>query len=89
MIPDDQVEEVRAAADIVAIVGEVISLKRSGKDYKACCPFHDEKTPSFYVVPAKGFYNCFGCGESGDVFASDKGRLVDHTMDRRINFILY
>ena len=75
MIPDDQVEEVRAAADIVAIVGEVISLKRSGKDYKACCPFHDEKTPSFYVVPAKGFYNCFGCGESGDVFAFVMKRL--------------
>ncbi len=68
MIPDDQVEEVRARADIVQVIGEIVPLKKSGKDYKACCPFHDEKTPSFYVVPAKGFYNCFGCGESGDVF---------------------
>ena len=69
MIPDDQVEEVRARADIVEIIGDIIPLKKSGKDYKACCPFHDEKTPSFYVVPAKGFYKCFGCGESGDVFS--------------------
>ena len=69
MIPDSQVEEVRARADIVEIVGEVVQLKRSGKDFKANCPFHDERTPSFYVVPAKGFYKCFGCGESGDVFS--------------------
>jgi len=69
VIPDDVVEEVRARADIVDIVGEFVSLKKSGKDYKALCPFHDEKTPSFYVVPAKGFYNCFGCGASGDVFS--------------------
>ncbi|MFV2005884.1 MAG: DNA primase [Longimicrobiales bacterium] len=69
MIPDAQVDEVRARADIVEIVGEVVQLKRSGKDFKANCPFHDERTPSFYVVPAKGFYNCFGCGESGDVFS--------------------
>ena len=69
MIPDNQVEEVRARADIVQVIGDIVPLKKSGKDYKACCPFHDEKTPSFYVVPAKGFYKCFGCGESGDVFA--------------------
>ena len=69
MIPDDQVEEVRSRADIVRVIGDIVPLRKSGKDYKACCPFHDEKTPSFYVVPAKGFYKCFGCGESGDVFA--------------------
>ena len=69
MIPDTQVDEVRARADIVEIVGEAVQLKRSGKDFKANCPFHEERTPSFYVVPAKGFYKCFGCGESGDVFA--------------------
>ena len=46
-----------------------MSLKRSGKEFKALCPFHNEKTPSFYVVPGKGFYKCFGCGESGDVFS--------------------
>ena len=75
MIPDDQVEEVRSRADIVQVIGDIVPLKKSGKDYKACCPFHDEKTPSFYVVPEKGFYNCFGCGESGDVFAFLMKRL--------------
>jgi DNA primase len=68
MIPDDVVDEVRARADIVAIIGEHVALKRSGKDFKARCPFHEERTPSFYVVPSKGFYKCFGCGESGDAF---------------------
>ena len=69
MIPDQVVEEVRARADIVEVVGEFVpDLKKSGKDYKAKCPFHEDRTPSFYVVPAKGFYKCFGCGESGDAF---------------------
>ncbi|MFC1574958.1 DNA primase [Gemmatimonadota bacterium] len=68
MIPDDVVDEVRARADIVEVIGEHVALKRSGKDFKARCPFHDERTPSFYVVPSKGFYKCFGCHESGDVF---------------------
>ena len=68
MIAQSVVEEVRARADIVEIVGEHVALKRAGKEYKARCPFHNEKTPSFYVVPAKGFYKCFGCGESGDAF---------------------
>jgi DNA primase catalytic core len=69
MIPDDVVEEVRARADIVDVVSEFVpDLKKSGKDYKAKCPFHEDRTPSFYVVPAKGFYKCFGCGESGDAF---------------------
>ncbi|MGH7507309.1 MAG: DNA primase, partial [Longimicrobiales bacterium] len=68
MIGDALIEEVRARADIVELIGEQIPLKRAGKEFKALCPFHNEKTPSFYVVPAKGFYKCFGCGESGDVF---------------------
>jgi DNA primase len=68
MIPDAIVEEVRARADIVEIIGESVPLRRSGREFKALCPFHSEKTPSFYVIPAKNFYNCFGCGESGDVF---------------------
>jgi DNA primase len=68
MIPEPIIDEVRARADIVEVVGEVVPLKRAGKDFRALCPFHHEKTPSFYVVPAKGFYKCFGCGESGDVF---------------------
>lgn len=69
MIPDHVVEEVRERAEIIEVVGEFVQLKRSGKDFKGLCPFHQEKTPSFYVVPTKGFYKCFGCGESGDVFS--------------------
>ena len=69
MIPDDMVEEVRARADIVDVIGEFVQLKKAGREYKANCPFHEERTPSFYVVPDKGFYKCFGCGKSGDVFA--------------------
>jgi DNA primase len=69
VIRDDLVEEVRLRSDIVDLVGEHVPLKRAGKDYRGLCPFHKEKTPSFYVVPAKGFYKCFGCGESGDIFS--------------------
>ncbi|MDE2773964.1 MAG: DNA primase [Gemmatimonadota bacterium] len=75
VIPDAQVEEVRARADLVEVIGELVPLKQSGKDLKANCPFHDERTPSFYVVPAKGFFKCFGCGESGDVFSFVMKRL--------------
>src|SRR5690606_12751111 len=69
MIPDHLIDEVRDRADIVEMIGELIPLKRAGKDFRALCPFHHEKTPSFYVVPSKGFFKCFGCGESGDVFS--------------------
>lgn len=65
MIPDDVIDEVRARADIVDIIGEMVPLKKAGKEFKARCPFHEERTPSFYVVPDKGFYKCFGCGKSG------------------------
>lgn len=68
MIPDDVIDEVRARADIVDIIGEMVPLKKAGKEFKARCPFHEERTPSFYVVPDKGFYKCFGCGKSGSVF---------------------
>ena len=75
MIPDDVVEEVRARADIVDIIGELVPLKKAGKEYKANCPFHEERTPSFCVVPAKGIYHCFGCGETGDVFSFVRKRM--------------
>ncbi len=75
MIPDSLVEEVRARADIVDIIGEHVPLKKAGREYRALCPFHSEKTPSFYVVPAKGFYKCFGCGQSGDLFTFLMERL--------------
>lgn len=75
MIPDDVVEEVRARADIVDVIGELVPLKKAGREYKANCPFHEERTPSFYVVPDRGFYKCFGCGKSGDVFSFVMERL--------------
>ncbi len=68
MIPDAVVDEIRLRADLVEVVGQAVPLRRSGKDWKGKCPFHEDRTPSFYVVPDKGFYKCFGCGESGDVF---------------------
>ncbi len=66
---DETTEEIRRRADIVEIVGQHVALRPAGNDrWKACCPFHDEKTPSFYVSRERGFYKCFGCSASGDVF---------------------
>jgi DNA primase len=65
LIPQDFIDDLIARADIVEVVGKRVQLKKAGREYKACCPFHDEKTPSFTVSPAKGFYHCFGCGAHG------------------------
>ncbi len=62
------IEEVRNGVSIIQIVSEYVTLKRAGKDYSALCPFHSEKTPSFYVSESKKIFKCFGCGVSGDVF---------------------
>ena len=61
-------EEIRARIDIVDLIGSRIQLKRSGSAWKACCPFHNEKTPSFVVNQERQSYHCFGCGEHGDIF---------------------
>ena len=61
-------EQVRQAADIVSVVSETVDLKKKGRRFWGCCPFHSEKTPSFTVNPEKGFFHCFGCGAGGDVF---------------------
>lgn len=68
-IDDASIERVRKAADIVAVVGEYVRLKRAGRNHVGLCPFHEEKTPSFNVNPARQFYHCFGCGVGGDVFS--------------------
>ncbi|OGM14762.1 DNA primase [Candidatus Woesebacteria bacterium RIFCSPLOWO2_01_FULL_39_23] len=65
----DQVEEIKQKADIVSVVAERIELKKAGRNYKAVCPFHSEKTPSFMVSPELQIYKCFGCGAAGDVIS--------------------
>lgn len=65
MIPDSFIQELLARIDIVAVVERYVTLRKSGANYSACCPFHTEKTPSFTVSPAKQFYHCFGCGAHG------------------------
>ncbi|MER3486320.1 MAG: hypothetical protein C4345_10445 [Chloroflexota bacterium] len=64
----DAVAEVRDRTDIVELVSQYVSLKRTGRNYKGLCPFHQEKTPSFVVFPDSGNFHCFGCGKGGDVF---------------------
>lgn len=68
MIPDAKIAEIRERADIVDVIGEYVTLKRAGVNYKGVCPFHADSDPSFNVNPARQFFHCFGCGASGDVF---------------------
>jgi DNA primase len=65
LIPDSFIEELLGRIDIVEIVERRVPLKRAGREFQACCPFHDENTPSFTVSPQKQFYHCFGCGAHG------------------------
>jgi len=64
-IPQSFIEDLTARADIVELIGSRVELKKAGREYRACCPFHNEKTPSFWVSPVKQFYHCFGCGAHG------------------------
>ena len=64
-IPQHFIEDLVSRVDIVEVIQRRVPLKRAGREYQACCPFHDEKTPSFTVSPTKQFYHCFGCGEHG------------------------
>jgi DNA primase len=68
-IPEDQIERIREATDIQEVISRHVTLKRRGKSLVGLCPFHSEKTPSFTVDPARGFYHCFGCGVGGNVFS--------------------
>lgn len=65
-IPRSFIEDLLSRADLVQVINQRVPLKKAGTSYKACCPFHDEKSPSFNVSPVKQFYHCFGCGASGD-----------------------
>lgn len=65
MISPETIAAVKERADIVALIGETVALKRAGRTWKGLCPFHKEKTPSFHVNPDRGYFHCFGCGEKG------------------------
>ncbi|MFC4310924.1 DNA primase [Steroidobacter flavus] len=74
LIPKHFIEDLISRVDLVELIGSRVPLKKHGKEYKGCCPFHGEKTPSFTVVPDKNFYHCFGCGEHGNAL----GFLMKH-----------
>jgi DNA primase len=73
-IPQAFIDELIARTDIVELIGSRVQLKKAGREWKACCPFHNEKTPSFWVSPDKQFYHCFGCGAHGTAL----GFLMEH-----------
>jgi len=68
MIPQNVIEDIRSRTDIVLLIGSYLDLKKAGRNFKALCPFHGEKTPSFMVNPEKQIYHCFGCGKGGNAF---------------------
>ena len=67
-IPENILSEIQDKCDIVEIISSYIPLKQAGRNFKAQCPFHHEKTPSFIVSPEKQIYHCFGCNSGGNVF---------------------
>ena len=79
-IPQDFIDDLIERADIGEVIGRRVEIKKAGKEFKACCPFHNEKTPSFTVSPEKGFYHCFGCGAHGTAL----GFLMDY---ERLTFV--
>lgn len=80
MIQDQTIDEIKNRIDIVEVIGDFVSLKRKGQNMWACCPFHNEKSPSFSVSAAKGFYKCFGCGKAGDT--------IDFVMEmEKLNYV--
>ena len=92
LIPDEVIEEIKARVDVVAVIGRHVELKRAGRTWKGCCPFHGERTPSFHVYTEDKHYKCYGCGEYGNVFTSLQkpqgkadGRLVSELVKARLS----
>ena len=85
MIPQETVGLILDTARIEDVVGDFVTLKRRGANYVACCPFHNEKTPSFYVSPSKGIFKCFGCGKSG----SAVGFVMEHEHSSYVEALRY
>ena len=84
-IPQAFIDEIVGRSDIVEVIGARVPLKKSGREFKACCPFHNEKSPSFWVSPDKQFYHCFGCGAHGTVIGFlmqyEKMEFIDAVAD--------
>jgi DNA primase len=85
VIPQETVNLILDTARIEDVVGDFVTLRRRGANYVACCPFHNEKTPSFYVSPAKGIFKCFGCGKSG----SAVGFVMEHEHSSYVEALRY
>lgn len=81
LIPRSFIDDILARTDIVELIHSRVKLKKAGRDYQACCPFHHEKTPSFTVSPKKQFYHCFGCHAHGNAISFlmeyDKLEFID------------
>ena len=84
MIPESFINELLNRVDVVDIIDKRVPLKKAGANFVACCPFHQEKTPSFSVSPSKQFYHCFGCGAHGSAI----GFLIDHDGQKKRKKIL-
>lgn len=93
-IPEEIIDEVRRSNDVVEVLGQHLSLKKTGATYKALCPFHQEKTPSFVVTPSKQIWHCFGCGKGGNVISFlmeyDRVSFIEalRTLAKRANITL-
>ena len=86
MIDDKIIEQILDRADIVDVVGSYVELKKRGVNYEACCPFHNEKTPSFKVNPVRGTCHCFGCGAGGNAisFIMQQETMSFRSEERRV-----
>ena len=85
MIPRETIDRIFTTARVEEVVGDFVNLKKRGTNYMGLCPFHNEKTPSFTVSPAKGIYKCFGCGRGGNVV----NFVMEHEQMDYVNALKY